>query len=47
MGEDVKKLVVTAITEDGPRYAGYGNAINTDRSGMSVPPENLVFTLPG
>lgn len=42
-----QKLVVTAITEYGPRYAGYGNAINTDNTGAPVPPENLAFTLPG
>lgn len=42
-----QKLVVTAITKDGPRYAGYGNAINTDNTGTPISPESLAFTLLG
>ncbi|ULK06747.1 DNA primase (plasmid) [Escherichia coli] len=42
-----QKLVVTAMTKDGPRYAGYGNARTSARDGSPVPPDTLSFTLAG
>ncbi|EEI6572235.1 TPA: LPD7 domain-containing protein [Escherichia coli] len=42
-----QKLVVTAITKDGPRYAGYGNARTSSQDGTPVPPDTLSFTLAG
>ncbi|HGA5642957.1 TPA: MobQ family relaxase [Salmonella enterica subsp. enterica serovar Typhimurium] len=42
-----QKLVVTAITKDGPRYAGHGNARTTAPDGTPVPPDTLSFTLAG
>ncbi|HBA7909065.1 TPA: MobA/MobL family protein [Escherichia coli] len=42
-----QKLVVTAITKDGPRYAGHGNARTSASDGSPVPPDTLSFTLAG
>ena len=42
-----QKLVVTAITKDGPRYAGHGNARTAAQDGSPVPPDTLSFTLTG